>query len=366
MIDNDRVNNSQLSIFIILTVVGVGIFSLPRLVAESANEDGWIATIVGGCIALANFYVVSRLVNRFPDDTLVEMAEKTLGRFIGVLMLAIFWLYALSISSMTLRIFGEVIKMSILLRTPIEVIDISLLILILWLARGGIEPIVRFDEVVFPIIMFTLAFILAFAIPRSDFSNILPTMRSGILRLLDGAYKSTYSYAGYEFILLIVPFIKKPGKVFKSGAIALAVIGALYVLTVILSFAKFGVLDTKKLIWPTLTLIRSIEVPGSFVERLEGIVMTQWILLAYTTIVPLAFCLSLVPSRLLKHREFKHFCPAVIPVIYVLSLMPSNIVEAYKYLDFITNYLEAPAVFLLPVMLLIVSSIRKVGISKNG
>lgn len=366
MIDNDKITGSQLWVFIVMTVIGVGVFSLPRQVAEITGPDGWLTTIIGGVIALLDFYILSRLVKRFPEDTVVEIASKTLGKFLGTLMILIFWIYILLITSMTLRIFGEVVKMTLLLQTPIEIILISILLLSLLLARGGIEPIVRFDEIVFPLILITLVFVSLLAVPRSDFSNLLPAFRTEPLKLLQGAYQTTYAYGGYEIILLIIPFIQKPGKAFKSGITAISVIGAVYLAMVILSFAKFSVYDVKKLIWPTLSMIRTIEVPGSFIDRLEGVVMTLWILLAYTTIVPFVYSLSIMPSRLMNQKEFKHFCSIVIPIIYLVSLIPDNVVEAYSLVGSIVKYFGTVSIFVMPVLLLIVSSIRKLGVRKNA
>lgn len=366
MIDNDKITNSQLSILIVLTAIGVGMFSIPRPVTETAGTDGWITVILGGLIALLDFYIISRLARRFPDDTLVEIAQKVLGRFLAIPILLIFWVYLLTIIAMTLRVFGEVVKMSLLTRTPIEVILISFLILALMLARGGIEPIVRFNEIAFPIIYLTIIFSFLAVIPRSDFSNILPIFRTEPEKLMLGAYQTTYAFGGFEFVLLIIPFIKKPEKMFKSAAIpAFAILITTYVLVVVLSLAKFGVDSVTRLIWPTLSLIRTIDIPGSFIEKLEGVIMMQWILFAFTTIAPFTYGSALIPAKLFGNREFKHFCSLIIPVLYIVSLIPDNVVQAYQYQDVIINYLGAPSVFGFPLLLLIVSHIRKMGVEKS-
>lgn len=365
MINNDKITGAQLWILIVLTVLGVGIFSLPREVTEITGADGWITTILGGALAFLNFYFISRLVKRFPGDTLVEIANKALGKFLGIPLILIFWAYLLAVVAITLRIFGEVVKMTLLSQTPIEVIILSLIIVSLILARGGIEPIVRFDEITFFIILLSLIVIILLAIPRSDFSNILPILRTEPVKLLYGAYKTTYAFGGYEIVLLIIPFLQKPDKILKSGVIAFTIICVIYVLIVILSLAKFGSYDVKNLIWPTLSMIRSINVPGSFIEKLEGVAMALWVLLAFTTIVPFVYGLGLIPSRLLKQKEFKHFCTIIIPIIYLGALIPDNIVEAHKYLGIIINYLGVISIFVLPILLFIVSSIRRMGVQKN-
>lgn len=361
MIDNEKISGTQLWIFIVLTVIGVGVFSLPGQTAESVGPDSWIVIILGGLIGLLDFFLICALIRRFPNETLVDIAVKVLGKYIAIPFLVLFWVYMLMVAAMTLRVFGEVVKMSILTRTPIEVILISLLVLVFILSRGGVEPLVRFDQVVFPIVISIIFFMVIFALPRSDFSNLLPFLRSNPVKIAEGTYQTVYSFGGFEFVLLIVPFIKKPGKIFKPGIISFSVIIGVYLAVVILSLAKFGADDVTKLTWPVLTMLRTIEIPGSFIERSEGVIMTAWTLFVFTSIAPLMFGLASLPSRLLKHNEFKHFCAVVLPIIYIVSLIPDNIVETYTYLDIVVTYLEAPSVFFIPILLFILSSVRKVG-----
>lgn len=366
MVDNEKISGTQLCVFIVLAVLGVGAFSLPRQVAEAAGNDGWVTVLLGGAATFFDYFLISRLARKFPGDTLVEISMKITGKYVSYILLLIFWLYMLLVVSMTIRIFGEVVKMSILKRTPIEVILISLLVLVLALVRGGVEPIVRFDQVVFPIIVVTIVFIIIFALPRTDPTNILPFFRTSPDRIIKGTYQTMYSYGGFELVLLILPFIREPRKILRPGFISFLIIAGIYLSVVILSLFKFGALDVTKLIWPTLSLIRSIEIPGSFIERSEAIVMATWILLAFTAICPVTYGLALLPSRVSKQKEFKHFCSIVLPIIYILALIPDNISDAYAFLGAISTYMETPAIFLIPILLLIVSSIRKVGNSAHG
>lgn len=365
MIDNDKISNTQLWMFMVLSMIGIGVFSLPRLVADATKTDGWITTILGGLAALADFYIISRLARKFPGDTVVEMANKILGKFLAVPVLIIFWLHFLSAMAGVLRIFAEVLKMTLLLRTPVEIIMISLLVCVLILARCGIEAIVRFDESVF-IILFIMSVIgIVLALPGADLTNIRPFMTSDIKDFLYGAYQTSFSYSGFELVLLIIPFINKPHRILSSGVIAFTVVILSYTLVVILSFGYFGLAEVKELIWPTLSLIRSIEVPGSFVERLEGIVMTQWILFAFTSLVAFLYGTAVLSSRTLKNKEFKHFCSIILPFVYIIALLPDNVPAVYEFLDNMVLYVGIPSLFVFPLLLLIVSYIRKIGESEN-
>ena len=363
---NEKISNYQLTMFIVLTILGVGIFSLPRVVAEATNSDGWITTILGGMIAIGEYYIISKLARKFPNFTFVEIAKEVVGKVLAIPIIFVFLLNTIIVSSMVLRIFGEVIKMSLLFKTPIEVILISFLLLAFLLARGGIEPIVRFDEFVFPIMIFSVILLLALAIPDSDFTNILPIMRTKPMDFINGVMETSFAYTDFEFVLFIVPFIKNREKIFKSGFIAILIVVAVYVGIVILSFAKLGVESVKHTMWPTLSMIRSINVPDSFIERLEGIIMPLWILFAFTTIAPSLYVLSKIISKTINHKEFKHFCTMLIPIVYIIAITPNSVVDAYKLLNFTVKYIGSISVFVIPILLYTVASIRKMGEKQNA
>jgi spore germination protein len=366
MIDNDKISSTQVWMFVVLTMIGIGIFTLPRAVAEAAGTDGWIATILGGLLGLLDFYIMSRLVIKFPEDTMVEVARKVLGKYLALPVVAIFWIYLLLSTAGMLRIFGEVIKMTLLNRTPLEVIVITMIIVTLILVRCGLEVIARFDQAVFYVLFLTSVLGLGFAVIQADFTNILPFMRTPPIKFLSGAYQTIYTYAGFEMILLISPYVKEPKKVFRAGVTAFAIVIPTYVAAVLFSFGFFKLEALKKLMWPTMALIRAIEVPGSFIENLEGIIITQWVLFSYTSIIAYVFGLALIPQRIMKKKEFKYFIPLVLPLTYMLAMLPDNIIEAYDYLNKSILYAGAPALLVIPPLLLVTASIRKLGVKKSG
>lgn len=366
MAGNDRISNSQLSIFIVMTVIGVGVFSLPRNVANTAGPDGYMTVIAGGLLSLIDFYIICKLIKRFPNSTLFEISVKTVGKVITVPMVGVFLAYAVVMAAGILRIFGEVVKMTLLVRTPVEVILICTLIPGLILMRSGVEPIVRFDEIVFPVVAGTLIIVLLLMISGCDFSNLLPFMRTDFRAILKGSYSTIFSYSGFEFVLLLIPFIKNPNKSFRSGVIAFSIIIGTYFLVTILSFGQLGIAETKHLIWPTLSAMDSVDIPGSFIERLEGVAMTTWVLLAFTSIVPFSYFAALTASRALGQTESKHLCSMILPLIYTIAMIPGSIVDVYDYLEKAFNYIGAAAIVGVPVILLIVSSIRKIGVDKNA
>lgn len=366
MAGNDKISNSQMWIFITLTVVGVGAFALPRIAADAAGPDGWLAVLMGGLFSLIDFYIISRLVNRFPNSTFIQMSTRILGKFLSVPVTGIFWFYTIFLSSGVLRIFGEVVKMTLLVRTPVEIILVCILIPALILMRSGIEPIVRFDEIIFPIIAITFILIIVLLIPNSDFSNLLPVMRTDFREVLKGSYGTIFSYCGFELVLLMAPFIKNHDKTFSAGITAFSIIIGMYLLIVILSFGQLGIAETKHLIWPTLSAINSVDVPGSFIERMVGVAMTAWVLLTFTSIVPYLYFAAFIASRALGQSELKPFCSMVIPVVYTVAMIPDSVVEVYKYFDSVFMYFGTFSVIGIPMLLFIVSSIRNLGVNKNG
>ena len=94
MIKNtDTLSPYQIAMIVIMTLIGVGIFSLPSQLAETAGTDAWFIIILGGLVSLVFINIIIALGNRFPGRTLPEYIEKILGKFFGKIIIIAYIVY---------------------------------------------------------------------------------------------------------------------------------------------------------------------------------------------------------------------------------------------------------------------------------
>ena len=155
--NEEKISALQLGLLIIVTVIGVGILTLPRTVTEIADTDGWLLIIIGGALVIVLALIINSLGNMFPDKTIIEYSQELVGRPLSYLIGSILIIYFTLIAAYSVRIFGEVLKMYLLPKTPIEIIIITFLITIIYLVRNNLEGIARFYEIII-LIMFCLLY----------------------------------------------------------------------------------------------------------------------------------------------------------------------------------------------------------------
>lgn len=360
LFNDDKISIRQMQIMFVLDLFGTVVLTLPRITAETAGVDAWIAVLLAMGLAFVYAYIISSLAVSFPNDTFVGYSEKILGKVIGCIVSVIFFSYILLVLGMEVRIFGEINKVFILPSTPIEFMIMTMLFLAAYLVRKGYEAKARFSEFIFLFVFVPLLIELMFILPAGDFSNLLPVFHTPVPVILKTSVTTSLTYIILPLILLYVPYYNKPKKTRSALLKAVAVAGILQSIVVIVTIVKFGVNDTEKMIWPIISIMQSVSLPQSFLERQEGLVMIFWTLSIFSVINAFLHAASFILSRIFKTKEHNLFVLPLIPIIYFLALQPQNIAQVYEYSTSIRGQFGIGFLILLPILLLVVAKLRGV------
>ncbi len=329
--DNEQINPLQLVLLLMNAMIGVGVLVVPARAARPAGSAGWLAVILAGLFALVLVWLIARLCQEFPDKTIVEMAIDLLGNNMGVgavILLLLLWLLS---AAFILRTFGEINRDFLLPNTPIEITILGILLAGGYLARKGIEPLARLGQFSLPIsILLGLgSFLLSF--PGADSTNLLPLWGRGWQGVLRGAASTNFAFVGYEVLLVLLPFLNKPKRAKAAGLVAVGTVTILYTLLTIVCLAVFGACSTAKILWPTLIVARTIELPGLFLERIDVFIYTVWLVQVFLLQSIMVYVLSLLWARIMKIKEHKILVWPLVPVIYFLALFPLNIAQLASF-----------------------------------
>lgn len=357
--NDDKITSIQVGVFIFNTILGVGILTLPASLAKEVKSDAWLVAIVSGILNIIFIYFMCRIGVKFGDLGFVGTLKKLFGGFLGTILALPTFVYFLVFASIGTRIFAETTKLYLLQNTPLEFIILPLLILTIILARAGVEPTARFFEIVTPIVLIVIVFLALVALSDSDFSNIRPTLNEPPMKYLAGIKAGAFAYGGFEVLLILFPFIRKPKQAFKASSIALITITIVYTVIIAETLAKFGPEQTSSLIYPTMTMMQASAVPGGFLERLEGLLLAMWVVFVFTTQVAMMFSFSVIGGDLLKQRQKRHIIPIFLPALYLIALAGESVVQLFKMSDVLLTFLGAYTVIFLPLLMLIASMVRK-------
>ncbi len=357
--NNDIITSNQLFSVLITLIVGIGVLSLPRALADKVGPDSLFLVVIGTFIFMVLAWLTTKLIEKFPNSTIIEIGEDLMGKPIGILLGATYFLYIVLLISLEIRAFGEITKSFLLISTPIEVLMISFLLVAAYTVRSGIECIARMSVLILPLSLIPALIVMPMALPDADLTNFLPILRTPPMDILKSIPEVLFSFLGFEFILFLGFFVKDHKKVKKTSLWAIFTISIIYIYTVFITIARFGVQETKSLIWPVLTLFKNIDIPGTILENVEIVILSTWILSIFMTIVITYFGAVFLFSRLIKSKEHNYLVLPLLPIVYIIALVPENVAHIYTYLGLYSNVFGSIFGIAIPIILLIVSLFKR-------
>lgn len=363
--NNDRISPYQLAMIVIMTVISVGVFNLVHIIAKYGGNDGWLIIAALGAIHIFFAFLLIRLSCRFPGKTFPEYIQEVIGVIPGKIVVFFIAAYILVNLAYEVREFVEVAKMFLLPRTPTEVIIFALILVCVYVVRGGVESIARLVEIVFPILFIPFFLVLIPGLPSLDLSNLLPIGSDIGNKVTRTIPHMPHAFRGIEYILFYIGFMEKPQKAFKPVAWSLVFVTGFYTLISIIGISAMGAKSATKAIWPLLIYIRNINLPGLFIERLDGVVLSLWVITVFTTVITGFFIVTYSLSKVFNTKEQKQFALPLMIVIYYLALQPAGLAELYKWGDWMFKYVSTGFMYVLPLIILAIAAIRRQGVRKH-
>lgn len=360
-----RIDNFQIFATLVITVLGINLFSYPRNVATYVETEGWIVTIIASIVALLVISTIHTVVRINEFKGFNNLLEDNLGEVFGRIIGVVFAAYTIIFSATSLRIFAEVIKMYLLEKTPTEVVIAVLILLAIPIIREGLNGVVKFNTVVFWFIFIPLALTMILTVNNLDLTNVLPVFNNTPINYFKGTMKAMYSFTGIVIAYMIIPYAKNRGNIQGILCKSILFICISYCIVTIFSLGIFTRTEVKTLLWPTITMIKSVDIPGAFVERWEGIVMVFWILFFYTNFINMFFFSSEVVGKSFRILDNRISFLIIVPIYYILSLAPDNIAQIYESNG--TGWFKMFGIFILisPFILYVIGKFRKKEVCKE-
>lgn len=356
----ERITTSQAITILITSILGVGILSLPRDLVDLVKGDSFIVLVLGTIVCIVIGFFIYKIIDYFPNKSFLEINSILLSKPIAYLIGIIVLIYYIWNIGLITRIFVEVIKMYMLGYTPTEVIAISMILICAYGARGGIESIARLSQLLIFLIVIPVVGVLSLTLGAADFSNLMPIFQSSPMEITSAIGTTVFSFSGFEILLIIGFFLRKPSDGFKIQYISLICIGLMYIFFAVVTIAVFGMVETSHLLWPTLTLVKVINFPGAFLENLDALIMGAWTINIFMTICMFNYVSALLFGEVLKTKESTYLSFSFIPITYIIALYPRNLAHVYDILGSKNMIIyQAFIVIIIPTILIVTAMIYK-------
>ena len=155
----------------------------------------------------------------------------------------------------------------------------GMVLVLIYGSTKGVEVRARLAEIFFFIVLIPIFLIGLFAVPQADWSQITCSTGGSITKVLSGAFVTWILMAPVEWIVYLPQ--KNNRNVTRTVAKAIG-IGSLFVGVVYgLCVAVLHVEGMQGENWPTVILMQIMKIPGGFVSRQDGLMLSFWIFAMY-------------------------------------------------------------------------------------
>lgn len=189
-------------------------------------------------------------------------------------------------------------------------------VLLYYMVSGGFRTItgMAFWGLIIPsFLLLSFFYIMRFA----KLSYIMPFFDHGLKDYLLSAKESGFNYLGFESVLVYFPFIKNGLKESKWGHFGLLYTTIISLVIVFITFTFFTQGKLTNLSWPTLTMIKVIQLP--FLERFEFIFIFTWLLVIFPVI-----CINVWSSIRIVKKTFQKLKPTIVLLFVLISYFLYN------------------------------------------
>jgi len=365
-----EISPRQSASIIASTMIGAGVLTLPRTVAEYAKQSGWFAVILGMIIAMAGVSIMTLLSNKFPRQNIIEYSQeilgsrkyKAVGRWLSYPLLLPILGYWCVVTVLASRLFGEVVVTAVLPATPLEVIISTMLLIAYVLTFYSVEVVARVNELLLPLIVVPVLLISLSSYQHARLYHLFP-LRYDVdwSDLFMGAFSAfAFPFLGFEVLLLFAKYSRHPSVLLRDHVAAVALPGFIYTLIAVAGMAVFGVDELKRLMWPTYELVKVTKVPGLILERVESAFIGVWVAAVFTTTANIYYAICMFIREMLGMKGHRIIATILLPLFYWISLRPPNIQALINYLTY-SGCAGGIAILVIPTLLLGVSYLRKKG-----
>lgn len=360
--EDKKITTSQTAVIISNCMLGSGILTLPRVLADGMKTpDGWMSLIIGGFLVMLAGLCIVKLCRRFPGKTIFQFSVDLMGKWLGSVFnvgLAVFYIF---IAAFELRVMFEVTALYLLEEVPRWTILMSFIWVGLYLVLGGLGAIARLFEIILPItiVVFVLSMLLSSKIFEID--NLLPVLGDGVFPVLKGVGSTVLVFLGHELMFFLTPAMQQPEKAGKAIIMGITVPLMLNLIAFIMVIGGMSMYGATSSTWPTVDLLRSFEIKGLFFERFDYFLLVVWIMQILTTFSIMQYVSSKGLAQTFKTNN-KPILYFSMPIIYIIAWVPRDVNELYSFSDFFGDIGVSLFMILPPIMLLYAVIFKKGGV----
>lgn len=229
-----------------------------------AEQHAYISYVPVVFVMIISLWLISRVQRRFPNQDLFESIVQRfpfLGRVMGFLYILFFFF----VFARDIRLSGDYISITLLENTPISIIVLSLVVMGVFIVRGGLGSLIGMAELYVMLFLLISLIIPFMLIQQVNMDNLMPYFHVDVAGVGKGSW---YIFSFYGEMIALPFVIKGSDFRFKSVLWGIIISALLMMLILVETITAIGVPIASRLVYPSYELARQLQI-SDFLDRFD-------------------------------------------------------------------------------------------------
>lgn len=324
---------------------------MPLILSEVEGPVGWISIILGALILISTIRPINKIMDKYKEDTIVAISGHLLPKYFSKIIGAYYITLFIIANSLLMKDFADQIKLLMLFRTPISFIIITILLTASYAAKKGIQTISQIAHVTVLIAFIPYLAVMFFSAYHSDYSNIFPIYPVDIEGVFKSVPNALFGFFGYAVLMFSNSRVSITQKNMLLNKKFIIISMLIYIISYVLIVIKFGIKEAVNLVWPFLSVMKFVNIPGFFFESTDIVGMSFQIIVTFTCVCILMYFTNLALQETFETKEDGYFVFIQIPILYIMAATLPGMYMLSPYIK-IPTYIFSALNLLIPMLII--------------
>lgn len=300
----EKIGKIEAISLILVVIFNEIILNVPTTIILSTHSGTTLNLIFITALAVIFTLIICKLFKPFPGKDILDVSEYVGGKILKNIMGILFIIIFIFLSSLSIRYFGNSIKVIYFQDSPLVFILLFFIIPALFINKFGLKTISGVNLIFTPLFLISFIFLMISAYQHFTVERIFPILGNGFFDTFIAGSTNIYAFTGLAHIYFM-PALLKDSKDFKKVSVISIVISAFFLfistLSLLMTFPAITSTDETLSVY---LLTRLVEI-GQFLERLDALFIFIWVIALISLISFACFYILQIFKKISKVEDSK-------------------------------------------------------------
>ncbi|MGG4553822.1 GerAB/ArcD/ProY family transporter [Paenibacillus humicus] len=344
----EKLSPFHATILIYMTQIGMGLFTLPRLLAEKFGTNGWLMLPIAFLLSTLNILLIAVVYHLAKGRSIFKILEQSIPKFILYplysVLIGIWSVTGCLIAKYYIIVFQMVAYPTANPTIFKFIVDVLLFLLII----KGIYNIAK-AATIFHWLTVPLLLLMLFYFRDFDWARLTPFVFRDHHMSVSGALNLYFNFIGFEVGLLLFPYINRKTKLIKSLLVSNSMVTIVYIYVTFITFGFYGYKHLSTLQFPILNILAYVQLP--FVQGTENL-FYGFFLFSILITAGMYLWAALETTQSMIRAPKKLLALILVIAVFGIALIPNTLVEVMHWTENL-GYLATGIAIGFPILLII-------------